>query len=126
MPNATVRANAQTLPAEPDHASASEAYARIEAASRAYARWLTALAQIEFLESKDDQRIAAAFAEERSALRELFLAPAACTETLWAKLAAFEVDLVKELIVGRANDSILVLGLGSIKADLINLGIGDA
>jgi hypothetical protein len=63
------------------------------------------------------------FFEERAALRELFLAPAACSETIWAKLAAFEADLIRERIVGESKDSILLLGLGSIKADLMNLGI---
>jgi hypothetical protein len=33
------------------------------------------------------------------------------------------MDLVKEQVVGPAQDSILLLGLGSIKADLMNLGI---
>ncbi len=49
--------------------------------------------------------------------------PADCSETVWAKLAAFEVDLVKEKIVGEQKDSVLLLGLGAIKADLMNLGI---
>jgi hypothetical protein len=64
-----------------------------------------------------------AFTEERAALRELFLVPAFESEAVWAKLAAFETDLVKERIAGEAKDSVVLLGLGSIKADLMNLGI---
>ena len=121
MPNATVRANAPTLPKETE--PMSEALARIQAFGRAYARWLKALAQIEVPDAEDDDFMQGTFTEERAALRELFLVPAACSETVWAKLSAFEVDLVKERIVGEARDSILLLGLGAIKADLMNLGI---
>jgi hypothetical protein len=121
MPNATVRANARTLPDEPE--PFSEVSARIQAFGSAYSRWLTACAQIEQPDSEDDEFVKATFTEERAALRELFLAPAACSETIWAKLAAFEVDLVKERIVGPTKDCLLLLGLGSIKADLMNLGI---
>jgi hypothetical protein len=123
MPNATERANARTLPEATEPDAEHEDFARTQAFSRAYARWLTACAQIEVPDSDDDQFIKATFAEERSALRELFLAPAACSETIWSKLAAFEVDLAKELIVGLSKDPILLLGLGAIKADLMNLGI---
>jgi hypothetical protein len=98
--------------------------ARIEASSRAYARWLSACAQLERMEIDDDAFVKATFAEERAALRDLFIAPAASSETVWAKLAAFEIDLVKDRIAGPAKDCLLLLGLGSIKADLMNLGIG--
>jgi hypothetical protein len=101
----------------------TEAISRTEAFSRAYARWLKALAQLEVPDSEDDEFMKGTFTEERAALRELFLAPAACSEIVWAKLAAFETDLVKERIVGEARDSVLLLGLGAIKADLMNLGI---
>jgi hypothetical protein len=124
MPNATVRANARTLPEATEPAPIHEDFARIEAFSRAYARWLKARAQIEVPDSDDDQFITATFAEERSAQRELFLVPAVCVENVWSKLEVFEVDLAKELVVGQSKDSILLLALGSIKADLINLGIG--
>jgi hypothetical protein len=113
--------SAQTLPEETE--PLSEATARIEAFSRDHVRWLKACAQLEIPDSDDDAFVKATFAEERAALRELFLAPAACSETIWAKLAAFEADLIRERIVGEPRDSILLLGLGSIKADLMNLGI---
>jgi hypothetical protein len=122
MPNATVRANARTTPEEDE--SRSEAGARTEAASRAYARWHRALAQLEHPDSEDEKFVKATFTEERAALRDLFLSPAACEETVWAKFAAFEYDLVRERIIGERMDSILLLGLGAIKADLLNLGIG--
>jgi hypothetical protein len=116
--------NAQALPegaeptAEPDEAS------RIPAFGRAYARWLRALAQTECPSSfTDEQFMKAAYAEESLALRELFSVPADCSETVWAKLAVFEVELVKDQIVGTSKDSVLLLALGSIKADLLNLGI---
>jgi hypothetical protein len=114
--------SAQALPEETE--PLSEATARIEAFSRAHVRWLKACAQLEIPDSDDDAFMRATFAEERAALRELFLVPAACSETIWAKLAAFESDLVRERIVGEPKESILLFGLGSIKADLINLGIG--
>jgi hypothetical protein len=113
--------SAQALPEETE--PLSEATARIEAFSRAHVRWLKACAQLEIPDSDDDAFVKATFAEERAALRELFLAPAACSETIWAKLAAFEADLIRERIVGESKDSIFLLGLGSIKADLMNLGI---
>jgi hypothetical protein len=123
MPNATVRANARTLPEATETDAAHENFARIQTFGLAYARWLRALAQLEVPDSEDEEVVMGTFVEERSALRELFLAPAACSETIWAKLAAFESDLVREQVVGPAKDSILLFGLGAIKADLMNLGI---
>jgi hypothetical protein len=121
--NATVRANARTLPDETEPAREHEDFSRIQAFGRAHARWLRALAQLEVPDFEDEEFVKRAFTEERSALRELFLVPAGCSETVWAKLAAFEADLIMERMVGEAKDSILLLGLGSIKADLMNLGI---
>jgi hypothetical protein len=126
MPNATVRATARTLPEETE--PLSEASARVQAFGRAYARWLTARAQLEDIHTEDEKLVDGMFVEERAALRELFLVPASEGEAVWAKLAAFEVDLVRERIAGEPKDSVLLFGLGSIKADLMNLGIarGDA
>ena len=121
MPTITARASARPLPEETERLS--EASARIEAFSRAYARWLKALAQIEFPDTDDDEFVIGAFTEERAALRELFLVPAFESEAVWAKLAAFETDLVREQVAGPAKDSVLLFGLGAIKADLMNLGI---
>jgi hypothetical protein len=91
--------------------------------SRAHVRWLKACAQLELPDSEDEEFVLGTFLEERAALRELFLVPAACSETIWAKLAALESDLVREQVVGPAKDSILLFGLGAIKADLMNLGV---
>jgi len=118
MPNATVRANARTLPEETE-----SGFARIQTFGRAYARWLAARAQLEDLNGEDEDTVDGMFAEERAALRGMFLVPAAEHEAVWAKLAAFEVDLVRERIAGPARDCLLLLGLGSIKADLMRLGI---
>jgi hypothetical protein len=123
MPNATVRANARTLPEPTEPPAEHKNYARIQAFSRAYARWLKVRAQIQDPQSEDEDFIGGLFGEERSALRELFLVPAACSEAVWAKLEAFEADLVRERVGGEAKDFILLLALGSIKSDLINLGI---
>jgi hypothetical protein len=119
----TVTTEAHALPEETK--PLSEASARIQAFARAYARWLTARAQIQALDSEDDEIVDGIFLEERSALRELFRVPAAESEAVWAKLAAFEVDFVKDRIAGEARDCLLLFGLGSIKADLMNLGIKD-
>jgi hypothetical protein len=123
MPNATVRASTRTLPELTEPNDEQEDFARTQAFSRANARWLTACAQLEVPDSQDDQFVKAGFAGERSALRALFHTPAACPETVWAKLAAFETDLVREQVAGPAKDSVLLFGLGAIKADLMNLGI---
>jgi hypothetical protein len=123
MPNATVGAAAPTLPDETETDAHHEDFERSQEFSRAYARRLRACAQIEVPNSEDEQFVKAGFAEERAALRELFLAPAACSETIWAKLAAFEMDLAEEMIAGPSKDSVLLIALGSIKADLMNLGI---
>jgi hypothetical protein len=124
MPNATVRANARTLPETTEPDAVHEDCAALEAFSRAYARWLKARAQIEVPDSDDDEFVKGIFAEERAAQRELFLVPAVCKENVWNKLEVFGVDLTKELVVGQSKDSILLLALGSIKADLINLDFG--
>ena len=47
----------------------SEAVSRMESSSRAYARWLNALAQIENPDQDDDEFVKATFVEERKALR---------------------------------------------------------
>jgi hypothetical protein len=115
MLNATVRANARTLPKEDEWS---------DTFGRAYARWHRALAQLEHPDSNDEAFVTATFTEEREAIRGLFFTPANNPEIIWAKLAAFEHDLVLERIVGERVDSVILLGFGAIKADLMNLGIG--
>jgi hypothetical protein len=126
MPTATARATARTSPESTEPPAEHEDFSRMEAFGRAYARWLRALAQTECPISFDDEQfMKAAYAEDSLALRELFRVPADCSETVWAKLAVFEIELVKDQIVGTSKDSVLFLALGSIKADLANLGIGE-
>ena len=125
MPNATMRANAQALPEATEPAAEHEDYGDQEAFSQAYARWLRACAQIEDPGTDDEQIIKTFFDEERAAQRALFGMPAVCREDLWNKFEVFEVDLAREQVVGPHKDSILMLALGSIKADLMNLGVGE-
>ena len=153
MTNATVRAKAQAMPkpstptedvaatmkeeseaiaarrdAEDDRKDAvgdDDYYAHQQAFSQAYARWLRACAQIEDPGTDDEQIIKTFFDEERAAQRALFGMPAVCREDFWNKFEVFEVDLARELVVGPHKDSILMLALGSIKADLMNLGVGE-
>jgi hypothetical protein len=96
MPNTTVRANARALPEETEPVATHEKFPHTQAFSRAYSRWLKARAQLEAPDSEDEEFVKAAFADERSAQRELFLVPAFCSEIVWNKLEVFEVDLAKE------------------------------
>jgi hypothetical protein len=49
--------------------------------------------------------------------------PAGRPEQVWKKLEAFEVILSRDLTVGPRTDSILMLALGSIKQDILNLDL---
>jgi hypothetical protein len=146
MPNATVRANARTLPeAEPftdtmasnAPASPTSALKAAAAAKRAeeekrweasraftsaYQAWLLAKAAVEIHETSDDDMNARVEAEDQ-AERSLFTTPAALGEELWDKLTAFEWLLGQELTSGLRRNSILMLALGSIKHDIINLDV---
>jgi hypothetical protein len=62
--------------------------------------------------------VRALFDADRTALRELFSAPAAYAEDVWLKLGVFETELIDERVTGEPRDSVLLLALGSIKADL--------
>ena len=169
MPNATVRADARTLPeatkpppaapASPEAAPQDEyiralaakcvADARYEAAaekrkaeatakaeepkleaSRAFAQafhaWLAARAGIEdpsLLEGEEqDER----FRANSDAQWRLSTTPSAYPDQFWQKLEAFEVLLGDEMMGGQRRDSILLLALGSIKQDIINLDLLEA
>jgi hypothetical protein len=156
MPNATVRANARTMPkpapAEPPFGSVesirqqtdenirdvallkpvqSTVHEPVEsddyfvAISRAYARWLKARAAIKADFPEDEKAVSALFDDERAAARELFSLPAVYSEDVWHKVEVFEIELMDEQVVGQPTNSVLLLGLGSIKTDLLRLGIGD-
>jgi hypothetical protein len=60
---------------------------------------------------------------QSEAERRLFTTPAASGEQIWDKLTAFEQILGEELAIGLRTDSILLLSLGSIKQDIINLDL---
>jgi hypothetical protein len=63
---------------------------------------------------------------QSEAERRLFSTPAANGEQVWDKLTAFEQILGEELTIGLRNESILLLAVGSIKQDVINLGLLEA
>jgi hypothetical protein len=151
MTNATVRANARPMP-KPKPGSAASIRRQtadlksattllkaakviereledenMEAFSRAYARWLRARAAIKGADFPEDGGAAAnLFAEERAALRELFSRPAAYSEDVFQKFEALEAEIADEGVIGRATDTVLPLALGSVKTDLLRLGIGRA
>jgi hypothetical protein len=160
MPNATVRANARTLPeatepappdeylrlmaekivaearlevatekrkAEKDKAAADAAqverdkeWQAIRAFTQAYCAWLSAKAGLEDPDITDDEQ-PERWKAKSEAERRLFTTPATIGEQVWDKLTAFEQILGEELTIGLRNESILVLAVGSIKQDIINL-----
>jgi hypothetical protein len=88
--------------------------------SQTYFEWLAARARLKDTGIPEDEQ-PARYKAEIDAERRLFSTPATCAEGLWDKLTAFETILGEELTVGPRKDSILMLGLGSIKQDIINL-----
>jgi hypothetical protein len=99
-------------------------------ASRAFAQafhaWLAARAGIEdpsLLEGEEqDER----FRANSDAQWRLSTTPSAYPDQFWQKLEAFEVLLGDEMMGGQRRDSILLLALGSIKQDIINLDLLEA
>ena len=122
LESATALLNAVKV-AERDTAEPDEDFADMRAFGRAYARWLKARAAIRGDEFTEDNAMAL-FEDERAAIRELFSLRAVHSEDVWHKFEAFEADLTDERVIGRARESLLMLGLGAIKADLLNFGIG--
>jgi hypothetical protein len=53
--------------------------------------------------------------------RRLFTTPATVGDQLWDKLSAFEAILGEEMTIGLRKDSVLLLAVGSLKQDIINL-----
>jgi hypothetical protein len=111
----------------------AEADAKAEApkleASRAFAQafhaWLAAKAGKEDPLLEDDEQ-PGRFRAESDAERRLFTTPAAWPDQVWQKLEAFEVLLSDELMSGQRRDSVLMLALGSIKQDILNLELLEA
>jgi hypothetical protein len=88
----------------------------------AYQAWLAAKAAVKIHETDDDDMDARVEAEDQ-AERRLFTTPAVLGEELWDKLTAFEWLLGQELTIGLRRNSILMLALGSIKQDILNLDL---
>lgn len=131
MPKATVRANARTAPqsAIPDDYASSEVD-ELEAQAdkvftRAYSDWLKAKAEVQDQWVEDDEVMAARLDVEQEAERRLMATPAAYPDQVWEKLEAFEAILGDELRSGSRRYSVLMLALGCIKQDIVNLEICD-
>jgi hypothetical protein len=99
---------------------------RKEAASQKFEHarfeWLSALCDKHEPEQEDEEQ------NERCQLeaqleRAFFTTPAAYPDHVWAKLEALEQALSHELTAGLRNDSILLLALGAIKQDIVNLDL---
>jgi hypothetical protein len=88
----------------------------------AYYNWLSAKTDKQEPEQEDQQQRDSC---ELEALTELafFTTPAVYPEHVWTKLEAFEQVLSHELTVGQRTDSILLLALGAIKQDIVNLDL---
>jgi hypothetical protein len=121
-------ADARLEVADEQRKTAAEAKAeqpKLEA-SRAFAQahheWLKAKAALEDPEF-DDEVMSERFATESAAERSLFTTPAAYPDQWLQKFLAFETVLVDELVSGQRSDSILMLALGSLKADILNLDL---
>ena len=135
MPKSTLRANARTLP--DDHheelrlQGADAREDQVEKAERetapnfdrAYSAWLAARAGTQDPSVTDDEVMAGCIDAEFAAERQLMTAPARRPGQVWKKLEAFEAILSNELSVGLRANSILMLALGSIKADFLNLDL---
>jgi hypothetical protein len=109
------KAAAAAAQAEEDKRSrASEAFVK------AHFDWRRAVAAIHDPEAPDEE-MEERFAAETEAERRLFITAAACPEQVWQKLEAFEDVLHDEMVGGPRNNSVLLLALGSIKQDMLNL-----
>jgi hypothetical protein len=91
-----------------------------EAFSKAYHGWLAAKAGIQDPLAPEEEQ-PARYRADGEAERHLFTTPAVHTDQFWSKLTAFEQILGDELMSGLRKDSVLLLALGSIKQDIINL-----
>jgi hypothetical protein len=107
---------------------AAEAAAKAEEpkleASRAFAQayhaWLAAKAGIEDPLIEDEEQ-PERWTAQSEAERRLFTTPATVGDQLWDKLSAFEAILGEEMTIGLRKDSVLLLAVGSLKQDIINL-----
>jgi hypothetical protein len=105
--------------AEAPKLEASRAFAQ------AYHAWLAAKAGIEDPLLEEDEQ-PERFRAESEAERRLFTTPSAYPDQVWQKLEAFEALLSDELVSGQRRDSVLILALGSLKQDILNLELLEA
>jgi hypothetical protein len=127
LADARVSVEADRRKAEKDKAAADaekaeedKEYQAIRAFASAYHAWLAANAGLQdpdITEEEQPERWRA----QSEAERRLFSTPATCGEDFWHKLTAFEKLLGEELTVGLRKESVLLLAVGSIKQDIINL-----
>jgi hypothetical protein len=96
-----------------------------KAFAQAFHAWLAAKAGKEDPLLEDDEQ-PELFRAESDAERGLFTTPSAYPDQVWQKLEAFEVVLSDELMSGQRRDSVLILALGSIKQDILNLELLEA
>jgi hypothetical protein len=91
----------------------------------AYHAWLAANAGLEDPDITDEEQ-PERWRAKSEAERRLFSTPATVGEHFWDKLTAFEQILGEEMTVGLRKESILLLAVGCIKQDIINLDLLEA
>jgi hypothetical protein len=96
---------------------------RAEVFHRAYHDWLKAKAGMEDPSIEEDDVAAERDRVEVEAERRFITTPAVYAWHVWQKLEAFEEILSKELVAGPRRDSAILLALGSIKQDIVSLGL---
>jgi hypothetical protein len=124
--------SARTLPEDPEPAPSAtpedrdleKEVAEMDAFTRAYVGWLNARAALKGEFPEEEAAAQALYDDDRAALRQLFSLEATLRDEVWMKIEALESELIDESVIGRARHSLLLLGFGAIKADLVNLGIG--
>jgi hypothetical protein len=93
-----------------------------QAFTQAHNAWLMAKASLDG-HSLEDEEMDQRLTEDRDAERRLMTTPAAYPDQLWTKLEGFELILGHELTTGLRTNSILMLALGSIKQDIVNMDL---
>ena len=123
--DARYEAAAEKRKAEADAKAEEPKLKASEAFVTAHFDWLCAVASIKDPEASDEE-MEERFAAETAAERRLFITAAAYPEQIWQKLEAFEDVLHDELVSGQRNNGVLLLALGSIKQDMLNLELLEA
>jgi hypothetical protein len=141
MPNATLRADARTMPKSappsagpdldnvvPGPAAADDPraakLATRDAFDLAYSSWLAARAGRKT--NMDDDTAEKLDADLEAAEREVMLTPALYDWMVWDKLEILTLIMEDDLRNGERADNFSLVSLAAIKSDLIRLGIGGA